>query len=182
MNAYQFSKYRDNLQAIREGKLIPGAHLERYHDGSAYTIFPHQIPKMGGVYNGDWRIRDFLGYGPFCWKAGPGERAYGDHSIYPGTPELIVPVCGPCDIVVSGGELGGKFRIEDEQSGYDVDPFVPAEGAGNFLQISVPGSAGYRQLRLTALNPGVCLMAIKCREPQISLPHVRFDHSTLPPV
>jgi hypothetical protein len=180
-NAEYFERYRDNLAKIREGKLKPGAHIERFHDGQSYTIFPHQIPRMGGLYQGDWRIRDFLGFGPFCWKAGPGERAYGEHSIYPGTPELVVPVCGPCDVVVSGGETGGNIRIEDEQSGYDVEPFVQPEAAG-MLQISVPGSAGYRRLRLTTSTPGVCFMGLKTREPQITLPHIRFDYSTLPPV
>jgi len=180
-NAKYFETYRDNLAKIREGKLKPGTHIERFHDGQSYTIFPHQIPRMGGIYQGDWRIRDFLGFGPFCWKAGPGERSYGEHSIYPGTPELVVPVCGPCDVVVSGGETGGNIRIEDEQSGYDVEPFVQPEAAG-MLQISVPGSAGYRRLRLTTSTPGVCFMGLKTREPQITLPNVRFNHSTLPPV
>jgi hypothetical protein len=182
-NAKHFNRYRDNLQAIREGKLKPGANIERHHDGNAYTIFPHQIPRMGGIYYGDWRIRDFLGFGPFCWKAGPGERAYGidGYSIYPGPCELVVPVSGPCDIIVSGGDSGGKVRIEDEQSGYDVEPYVAPEAQG-MLQISVPGSTGYRKIRITALTPGVCLMGLKCKEPQITLPHVRFDHSTLPPV
>lgn len=183
-NAKHFERYRDNLAKIREGKFKPGTHIERFHDGNAYTIFPHQIPAMGGLYQGDWRIRDFQGFGPFCWKAGPGERAYGTEgkSIYPGAPELVVPVSGPCEFIVSGGKEGGRIKIEDEQSGYEAEPFLVPEGDSNFMQIAVPGSAGYRKLRLTALDPGVCLFAIKAREPQATLPKVRFDHSTLPPV
>lgn len=183
-NAKHFETYRDNLAKIREGKLIPGAHLDRYHDGQHWTIFPHQIPAMGGIYQGDWRIRDFQPYGPFAWKAGPGFRDYGPEGfqICDGPPELVVPVSGPCDFIVSGGKEGGKIKIEDEQSGYEAEPWLVPEGDSNFMQISVPGSAGYRKLRLTTESPGVCLLALKTREPQIRLPGVRFDYSTLPPV
>jgi hypothetical protein len=140
-----------------------------FRDDRSVIIFAHQLPQLGGVYSGNWRVRDFLPFGPFCWKAGEGDST------------LFVPISGPVDFIVSGGKEGGRIRIEDEQSGYEADPFLPAEMDGNFMQISVPGSAAYRAVKLTALNPGVCLFAIKTREPQPYLPHVKFDYSTLPP-
>lgn len=169
-NPAAFEMYRDKLLQIRLGKLEPGINYPFYFDGHADTIFPHQIPQIGGSYVGTWHVRDFLGFGPFCWKAGQGY------------PELVVPVLGPCDIIVSGGEHGGKFRVEDEQSGYSAEPMLPIETPSNFLQLSVPSSAAaYRNIRLTALSPGICFMGLKTKEPQPYLPHIKFDYSTLPP-
>jgi hypothetical protein len=178
MNPNIFETYRSNLERVRNGELKSGIHHPFFFDGSGYTIFAHQVPQLGGTYSGDWRIRDFLPYGPFVWKCGadtPGGETGPPH------PKLSVSILGPCDFVVSGGITGGRIRIEDEQSGYVAEPFLPAEGTGNFMQISVPGAANYRNIRLTALNPGVCFFAIKTREPQPWLPHVRFTYDTLPP-
>ena len=55
------SAIRDNLARVREGKLRPGINHPFFHDGSVYTVFAHQVPMLGGVYNGDWKIRDFQG-------------------------------------------------------------------------------------------------------------------------
>jgi len=182
-NSISFATYRDNLARIREGAFRPGVNHPFFHDASGYTIFPHQIPQIGGEYMGDWRIRDFLGFGPFCWKTG--ETGYvrtGSTQEY--RPKLIalnVPVSGPCDFIVSGGEHGGKIKLEDEQSGYSVEPDLPAEAGNNFMQLSIPSSASYRNVRLTALSPGVCFLGLKTREPQPWLPNVKFDYWTLPP-
>lgn len=173
-----FAIYRDRLQQIRQGTLQPGVNAPFYHDAQGYTVFPHQIPAIGGVYRGDWRVRDFQGFGPFCWKAAyptAGEMLRNSTALY-------VPISGPCDFLVSGGAEGGKVRVEDEQSGYCAEPDLMPEGQqGNVMALSVPGSAGYRDIRLTAMTPGVCFFGIRTREMQPWQPQVRFAHSTLPP-
>ena len=168
-NSLVFIKYRNNLKRVREGKSRIGWHHPFFNDGSTFIIFAHQISQIGGDYSGGWNIRDFLPFGPFCWKSGDSR------------PELSVPISGPCEFIVSGGERGGKIRIEDEHSGYVAEPSLPPEAGTNFLTIPVPATAAYRNIKLTALDPGVCLFAIKTREPQPVLPHVRFNYGTLPP-
>lgn len=190
--------YRDSLARIRSGEMKAGVHEPFFRDAQGYTIFPHQIPQIGGTYTGDWRIRDFLGFGPFCWKAGENIETDGFYMTESGgmisddiahdenpdnwnRPKANIPVSGPCDIIVSGGKDGGKFKIEDEQSGYNAEPFLPPEDGNNFMMISIPSGAAYRNIKITALSPGVCFMGLKTREPQPWLPHVKFDYSTLPP-
>ena len=168
-NSLVFIKYRNNLKRVREGQFHIGWHHPFFNDGSTFIIFAHQIPQIGGDYSDGWNIRDFLPFGPFCWKSGDSR------------PELSVPISGPCEFIVSGGERGGKIRIEDEHSGYVAEPSLPPEAGTNFLTIPVPATAAYRNIKLTALDPGVCLFAIKTREPQPVLPHVRFNYGTLPP-
>jgi hypothetical protein len=179
MNPNIFETYRDSLARVRSGELKVGIHHPFFNDGSTFIIFAHQIPQIGGEYIGDWRVRDFMPFGPFCWKCGedtPGGECAPPH------PKLTVPISGPCEFIVSGGEHGGKIRIEDEHSGYVAEPSLPPEDGTNFLTIPVPATAAYRNIKLTALDPGVCLFAIKTREPQPTLPYVKFDYSTLPPV
>jgi hypothetical protein len=184
-NASQFELYRDNLARIRAGGLKPGIHHPFYRDENGFTIFPHQVPQIGGIYVGNWRVRDFLGFGPFCWRAGRSvleDEACGTQTFSSDSnPTLTVPILGLCDFLVSGGEKGGNIQIEDEQSGYKADPYLPAENGSNYLQLSVPGSANYRNIKLTALSPGVCFLGIKTGEPQPWLSKVRFDYATLPP-
>jgi hypothetical protein len=176
-NPSAFELYRDNLANIRVGRMRPGIHHPFYREPNGATvIFPHQVQQLGGGYLGNWRVRDFQGFGPFCWKAG--KPAIDRIEPY---PQMYVPVVGPCDFIVSGGELGGNIRIEDEQSGYVVEPALPAEDGTNFLQLSVPGSATYRQVKLTALSSGVCFLGLKTKEPQPWIPGVRFTFDTLPP-
>lgn len=191
----EFGFYCDNLRRIREGNLIAGIHHPFYHDGNSFYIMAHQVPQLGGKYEGDWRIRDNLGFGPFVWRAGkpkqdltppaqvePLRRVYTPATLDLLFPTLTILISGPCDFLVSGGKEGGTIRVEDEQSGYSVEPFLkPETGQDDVLQLSVPASAGYRNVKLMALTPGVCFFGIKTREPQPWLPQVRFDYSTLPP-
>lgn len=170
-----FATYRDNLARIRSGELLPGVNHPFYFDGSAYTIFAHQVPQIGGKYRGNWFVRDFLGFGPFCWRAGKelGEWAY---------PETVIPVLGSCDLIVSGGIKGGSISVVDRQSGFNVDLDLPPEGDhGQVMQLAVPGACAYREVALTAKSPGVCFFGIRTKEKQPWLPHVKFDYSTLPP-
>jgi len=169
-----FERYVNSLLAIRAGELKPAINEPFYRDHQGYMIFAHQVPQIGGKYSGDWRVRDVLGFGPFCWRCGGPEVAY--------KTELVVPILGPCDVLVSGGKTGGKVRVEDEHSGFKAEPDLYPEGAdGQVLQLSIPGAATYRNIRLTALTPGVCFMGIKTAEMQPHFPNVKFDYNTLPP-
>ncbi len=181
-----FERYCDNLLAIRVGEIKPAINEPFYRDHQGYTIFAHQVPQIGGTYSGDWRVRDVLGFGPFCWRCGDPEpweeaRFATDEVAY--KTELVVPILGPCDVLVSGGKTGGKVSVEDEHSGFKAEPDLYPEGAdGQVLQLSIPGAATYRNIRLTALTPGVCFMGIKTAEMQPHFPNVKFDYNTLPPV
>lgn len=174
-NPSGFERYRDNLARVREGKLRPGVNHPFFHDGSVYTIFAHQVPMLGGVYSGDWRARDFQGFGPFCWRATEAEVAEQ-------SPIMRVPVIGPCDLIVSGGKQGGRINVADDQSGFNVDvDLAPETDQGQVMQLAVPGAAAYREIVLTARSPGVCFFGLRVKEPQPWLPGVRFDYGSLPP-
>ena len=83
-------------------------------------------------------------------------------------------------MLVSGGKTGGKFRVEDEQSGFKAEPeLLPEEGNG-VLQMMVPAGLSYRNLRITALTPGVRFFGIQSRDRQPCIPNATFDHSMLP--
>jgi hypothetical protein len=168
-NPEAFELYSQNLTLIRNGILIPGVNTPFFRDEMSSIIFAHQVPQLGGIYTGGWHVRDFQPFGPFCWRVGDS------------SPELAVWISGACEFVVSGGKDGGKVRIEDLQSGYVAEPFLPPEQQTNFLSLPIPTSASYRPIKLTALAPGICFFAVKVLNPQPWLPHVKFDYSTLPP-
>lgn len=136
-----------------------------------WTYFPHQMAMLGGQYTGDWKLKELRGWGTFGWEAGDGE-----------TPELSVPAYGAVAVLVSGGKTGGKVLVRDEQSGFEAEPDLPPEGAnGQVLQLMIPGGINTRNIHVTALTLGIVFYGIQSRERQPYLPHVGFDHSTLPP-
>lgn len=140
------------------------------HNSTSNVYFAHQVPFVGGEYAGDWRYKWSMGYGSFAWKAGDGE------------PSFTVPVFGPCELVVSGGQDGGKVHIKDE-SGFEATPELFPEGEqGQVLRLTIPGVVNYRMLQLTALTPGIVLYGLICRETQPVFPDVRFDFNSLPPL
>lgn len=176
----KFSDYCDALFAIREGRFKLGVDTKFHFDPNTgtQTIFPHQMAMIGGKYNNEhWLLKEARGWGTFVWVAGEGELQVPKYVF----PELVVPVFGSCAVLVSGGKLGGKFEIVDEQSGFTAAPDLPPEGEqGQVLQLMVPAGISYRNLRITALTPGVCFYGIQTREKQPYLPNVHFDYSMLP--
>jgi hypothetical protein len=165
-----FKLYRDRLQAVKEGQLrLPDSkfHVE---PGGFVTTFPHQIASLGGFYEGEWRLKDSPGFGPFAWRATEGAVA-------------TIPVYGPCELFIGGGKDGAKVRVVDEFSGYDISPSIGPEGdMGSVMTISVPGNVGYRNIVLTALTEGSIFYGIRTREPQPINPNVCFNYKALPPV
>jgi hypothetical protein len=178
-------RYSTSLFRIREGHeefpITPGMRL--FH-GDTWTIFPHQLPTLGAVYSGDWRLKWSLGYGCFAWKAGPGESV--DETAVPvkwdNPPMVNIPIIGSIDVLVSGGENGGQVRVEDEHSGFFCEPMLQPESQVGTLAISVPGSYTYRNIRVIALTPGIVFYGIRSKEAQPYLPHVKFDFHLLPPL
>lgn len=179
-----FHLFRDRLALVREGNLQLGVDTRFHFDlnTSTWTYYPHQMNMIGGHYDGDWRLIEARGWGTFVWEAGDPvvmfERGHGDVGELDTT--LTVPVFGPCSVLVSGGKTGGKFRVEDEQSGFKAEPeLLPEEGNG-VLQMMVPAGISYRNLRITALTPGIRFYGIQSRDRQPCIPNATFDHSMLP--
>ena len=190
-NDSAFKTFIERTHKIRHGDLslpsTPGARL--YYDNT-WTIFPHQIPTLGGGYSGDWRFKWSLGWGCFAWKSGsvPSRRKAngggdprGDMSAVDSFPTAVIPCIGPVDVLVSGGEGGGRVKVEDELSGFSAEPELGPEVSTNVMQLAIPGAMGYRNVRLTALTSGVVFYGIRTREaqPYVSTP---FDFQALPPL
>jgi hypothetical protein len=174
-----FDRYVSNTARIRQGTFTLDQRVELYDPGSGtHTIFPHQVASFGGVYEGDWRLKFSQGWGPFVWKAG---AAFPVHSSVL-APSLEVPLSGAVEFLVSGGQHGGQVEVDDIHSKYRIQPKLPPEGSHqSVVALQVPASISYRQVRLTALSPGVCFYGMRCREPQPHIPGVEFDWHTLPP-
>jgi hypothetical protein len=189
-NDRAFETFCERTHKIRRGEWslpsTPGARL--LYD-TTWTVFPHQIFTLGGSYSGDWRFKWSIGWGCFAWKSGavPVKRKIngGDNRGEFGSadtfPTVNIPCIGPVDLVVSGGETGGRVKVEDELSRFSCDPDILPEGSGNVLQLCVPGAMGYRNVKLTALTPGICFYGLRSREAQPYVP-VPFDFHSLPPL
>jgi hypothetical protein len=159
-----FARYRSDFKWA-----IPGQPYDLLVHNGQHVFFAHQLPMIGGVYSGDWRFKWSLGYGCFAWKSA-------------GTASLQVPVFGPCELVVSGGEAGGKLHVKDEL-GFEAMPELYPEGEqGQVLRMAIPGTVHYRTLEVTALDSGVTIYGLITREPQPIYPGVKFDFNSLPPL
>ena len=182
-NEKAFKTFVDRSFNFRSGRWKPGGHYRIQCVGGTYTIFPHQIPDIGGEYSGDWRLKWCQGFGPFVWEAHESEFPFhvttSDGVTTKQVPMLEVPILGPCEILL-GGE--GKARVSDTHSGYSIVASPADAGASNILQVAVPSGVSYRIVRVEALTPGVGFYGIRTREPQPWLPGYRFDHSCLPGV
>lgn len=182
---HSYALFCKNLWNIRDGKLQLGVSTKFHVDATTgtQTIFPHQMQMLGGVYSGDWRLKEVRGFGTFGWVANQHETHKIENvPIWSCKAELVVPVFGSCSILVSGGKTGGKVEVVDEQSGFKATPDLPPEGEqGQVLQLMVPGGLVLRNIRITALTSGVTFYGIQSREKQPFLTNVTFDHSMLPP-
>ena len=178
-----FACLRDSMTRIRFGVLKLSVETQFSFDPNTGTwvYFPHQMDALEGTYLGDWRLKEARGWGTFAWEAGEivwheGQQNYSPKEVC----ELVVPIFGPCAVLVSGGKNGGKVRVEDEGSGFRAEPEMPPEEGNGVLQLMVLGSLNYRTIRITALTPGVCFYGIQSREKQPFLPTDMFDYSRLP--
>ncbi len=168
-----FETYVTRLARIRDGQLkLPGTLFHRDANGW-YTIFAHQIGAVGGTYQGNWKLKDAPGFGPFGWIA--------DSASEDWDPRIHIPIFGPCDVMIGGGKAGGEVLIVDEQSGFNARPVLPAEGAeGMIVSVNLPGNVAYRTVRITMMTPGTCFYGIRCRDSQPLVSGWKFDWNTLP--
>ena len=172
---HNYALFLKRTSDIRAGKLSLGLDTKFHFDPNTgtWTYFPHQMAMLGGTYVGDWRLQEARGWGTFVWRAGEQIDSFG--------PSLVVPVFGACAVLVSGGKQGGGVEVVDEQSGFKAVPDLQPEGEqGQVLQVMVPGGMSYRNIRITALTPGVCFYGIQTRDKQPFLPNVSFNHAMLP--
>lgn len=169
VNDQAFAAFQERTTQIRSGEFAfakrPNDFL--YHD-NMWTFFAHQLPMLGGVYAGDWRFKWSMAFGCFAWQAGENQ------------PTLTIRLTGPCHFLLSGGDKGAVVRVEDE-TGYKIEPQLDMEGHNRaVLQLFVPGFVAYRQIKVTALQPGATVYGVRTRDPQPYLPDVGFDFNTLP--
>lgn len=179
-----FSWFATETAMVRDGARQLGVDTRFHYDinTSTWTYYPHQMHMIGGHYEGDWRLIEARGWGTFVWEAGHGGTTYymTDGTVEDFNAKVTVPVFGPCSVLVSGGKTGGKVRVEDEASGFKAEPeLMPEEGNG-VLQMMVPAGIVYRNIRITALTPGVRFYGIQSRDRQPCIPNATFDHSVLP--
>lgn len=173
-NDFAFDLYKQRLSDVWKGKAdietSPPIHRDVLGN---FTIFPHQMHCLNGVYAGDWRLKWTQGFGPFSWVA----TSVGD--------SLTVPLVGHCEMLASGGnvsDLGAQVEIVDDHSGFSCSPVLAPEGPNSqIMAIPVPANISYREVRLTALSPGITFYGIRTREPQMLYHATRFDHTMLPP-
>lgn len=174
-NEEAFEIYQLRTQRAFARKWDCGTSIPMIETGGICTFFPHQMGYLGGWYTGDWKLHWAQGLGPFAWK--DGAAPYKGNS-----PTMEVRVSGPCQLLVSGGAMGGQFMVEDTHSGYSNDPLLAPEAQQGIIAVSVPAGVAYRKIRLTALTPGVIFYGLKVNEFQPFEAGWTFDHSVLPPV
>lgn len=176
------ARYQRNLEMIRKGeKEFPRTPGLRLFYGDTWTIFPHQIPGMGGGYSGHWKFKWSLGYGCFSWKSGEevNTEARTDPITWDTPPTVSIPAVGPVEILVAADGKGSQVLVEDDNSGFSCSPEI--QPSGGALSIAVPGSVAYRTVKVTALKPDLVFYGIRTREPQPYLPHIKFNFNMLPP-
>lgn len=163
----EVSKYLRTRQGVR---ITAAARIHQLR--GHYTYFPHQLHQLGAKYEGEWRMKWSQGFGPFSWQA----SAAGD--------SLTVPLSGVCELLVHGGERGGKVEIVDMHSGYACSPTLPPEQqpTAGVLALALPSGVSYRDVKFTALSPGIVFYGMRTGEPQVfDLNAKPFDYSILPP-
>lgn len=178
-DAAAFEQLIARTALIREGAMqLPDTRFMQNDDGS-FVIMPHQVSMLGGGFEGDWRLKWNQGIGPFSWEAGRLEEYdMGHGNVGEQEPIMTCPISGPCSLLMQGGQGGGKIMASDEQTGWEITADV--KPGPDIFNLQVPGNIGYRNVRLTALTPGIVFVGIVCREMQPYLPEVQFDHSMLP--
>jgi hypothetical protein len=175
-NDAAFDLFARRTAAIREGRWCLSDQMFCRIDDGTTLIFPHQVAALGGHgLKHHWRLKWSQAFGPFAAVADYSGIENAEH------PHVSVPLAGPCTFFVSGGETGGKVRLVDTHSGYEIELELAPEGeARQVMQLAVPGNVAWRPVTLTALTPGVRFYGIKVSEPQPVDPAFAFEHGELP--
>jgi len=151
--------------AIRDGLWQPTTIKPVHEHMGVHTHFAHLLDAKFGF--DEWRCQ---------WSAGFGGFAYRSNSKF---STIHLMVYGPCTFLVSGGKTGAKIRITDTETGYEVNPDLPA-GEMQIAQLPVPGNVVYREIVLTC-DEGAVFYGIQTTQPQPTTNH-KFDFNSLPPV
>lgn len=171
-----FEWFRDRTAMIRDDRLrLPDSRFLRDEQGNT-TIFPHQVPMLGGRFEGDWQLHWLQGFGPFAYKSGKDTFSEGATLGY--CPQLQCPISGPCAILLQGGKRGGKILAQDTYSGWEMN--IDVRPGPDMFSLSIPGNISYRKVQLTRLSGEIIFCGFVTREPQPVAPDVSFDHSMLP--
>lgn len=133
-------------------------------DQQGELIFAHQFIRYGN--NDKWTLRWNQGFGPFAWQATEPRAVLG------------MPVFGSCSVLVTGGDQPTRFRLADENTGYEINPTLQP---GIYMAATMPVGLQYRTLRLTTLDPGLLFHGVHCVKPQPRTDR-QFDWSVLPKV
>jgi hypothetical protein len=160
-----FGRFVARTAMIRNGEWRPDTIAPVHRYGSINTYFAHLMPHA--IYTGDWRLRWSQGFGPFAYLA-TGKEC-----------KLRADVFGSVTFLVSGGKRGAKVKIVDTESGYEIEPDLPA-GEMNIAQLNVPSGMAYREIVLTC-GEGAMFYGIQTTEPQ-PVTNRKFDYHSLPKV
>ncbi len=172
-----FTTFCERTAAIRAGTAtsINNKFLRESDGGTIY--FAHQVRALGAVFSGSWSLKWSQGIGPFGWRAAQPPDSF------PIAGSVTIPVLGPCSFICQGGPTGGQILAEDLDSGYECSPVLRPESTNTVTTINMPAGFSYRQVRLTALTPGVTFFGLRTIQPQpIADTSYTFRHSHLPPV
>lgn len=169
-----FKLFVARMRKVREGSWSPGSNyfLRHQSDDRWWTLFPHQMQAMGGVYAGNWKLRWCQGFGPFAWEA----------DVHREPPTLEVPVSGDFAVLVTGGKAGGKIRVTDTANDeFHLVDLPPEDPQTTVTQLNMSAGMVYRPIRIEAMSAGVSFFGLRTREPQPGFTDIHFDHSMLPP-
>lgn len=160
-----FTRYRNNLAAIRSGlRTIDGPGMI-HRDGSGMLIFPHQMGAINGSWAGTTVLKNSQGFGPFSYVAGPGGAS------------LSVRISGICACLVTGGTAGARVTITDTRSGFKTSPELPA--GDQPIAMQVPGGPIPRDITLD-MAEGAVFYGLQTADPQMIDTTFRFAWNQLP--
>lgn len=167
-----FERFVANQGAIGAGNVSATASVPLYQVGvGGFMYFPHHFGEFRDFEMDDnWQLHWLMGFGPFAYRAGPNGAT------------MRMRISGPCQISASGHDKGGTLRIRDLDSGYEVDPMLPAANGqqASIMGVLVPGQVCDRVIELEA-SPGVLICGITVEQPQATT-GFSFNHAALPPV
>jgi hypothetical protein len=160
-----FETFVARTAMIRSGEWRPDTIAPVHRYGSINTYFAHLMPHA--IFTGDWRCVWSQGFSGFAYLA-TGKKC-----------KLRADVFGSVTFLVSGGKRGAKVKIVDTESGYEIEPDLPA-GEMNIAQLNVPSGMAYREIVLTC-GEGAMFYGIQTIEPQ-PVTNRKFDYHSLPKV
>lgn len=132
------------------------------------TVFAHQIPFLGGTFEGEWRHQWSQAFGPHAWRAEE-------------TSVVRIPAFGAVEILATGGKQGAVVRVCDTESGFEMAPQLPPEDGQRIPQLLIPGAFSQREVEVTC-EPGAVFYGLRSVWPQAFDLTYQFNFHVLPSV